>query len=243
LSEAPRMFPSAPGGPMDHPLIPGGLELRSRLHLMVLTDPGLAGARGVMSVVEDALRGGCRAIQLRDKAAGARDLLETARTLRTLTREYGALLLVNDRLDVALAAAADGVHLGPDDLPVEAVRRVVPGPFLIGYSTDDPAEAKLAEAAGANYLGCGTVHRTTSKGDAGHPIGLEGLDRVARAVQIPVIGIGGIGPVEARGVANTAAAGIAVLGAVMSAADPAGMVAALLSPFVDRDGGGGRPRG
>jgi len=202
---------------------------------MVLTDPGLAGARGVIPVVEDALRGGCRAIQLRDKKAGARELLEMARKLRTLTTEHGALLLVNDRLDVALAAAADGVHLGPDDLPVEAVRRVVSGTFLIGYSTDDPEEAVRAEASGANYLGCGTVHRTTSKGDAGHPIGLEGLDRVARAVAIPVIGIGGIGPAEAPGVADTSAAGIAVLGAVMSAADPAAMVRELLRPFVERD--------
>lgn len=208
---------------------------------MVLTDPGLAGARGVISVVESALKGGCRAIQLRDKAAGARDLLATARKLRTLTRDFGALLIVNDRLDVALAADADGVHLGPDDLPVEAVRRVVPGPFLIGYSTDDPGEALRAEAAGANYLGCGTVHRTTSKTDAGHPIGLDGLDRVARAVHIPVIGIGGIGAAEAPGVADTSAAGIAVLGAVMSATDPDTVVAEMLRPFVDRDGGARRP--
>jgi len=222
---------------------PGRSALRSALHLMVLTDRGLAGARGVISVVEGALRGGCRAIQLRDKEAGARDLLETARRLRTLTTEHGALLFVNDRLDVALAAAADGVHLGPDDLPVEAVRRVVPGTFLIGYSTDDPEEAARAEAAGASYLGCGTVHPTTSKGDAGHPIGLEGLDRVARGVNIPVIGIGGIGLAEAPGVAGTSAAGIAVMGAVMSAADPAAVTRALLRPFVDRDRKGQHSRG
>jgi len=220
-----------------------GDGLRSALHLVVLTDPAMAGARGVVSLVEDALRGGCRAIQLRDKEAGARELLDTARKLRTLTREYGALLFVNDRLDVALAAGADGVHLGPDDLPVEAVRRVVPGTFLIGYSTDDPEEAVRAERSGADYLGCGAVHPTTSKRDAGSPIGLEGLDRVARAVHIPVIGIGGIGPAQAQGVADTSAAGIAVLGAVMSAGDPAAVVGELLRPFRDRGRGKQPPTG
>src|SRR5512143_3676898 len=102
------------------------------LRLIVITDSGLAAPRTVQDVVRAALEAGAPAIQLRDKSADARQLFEQARTLLRLTRHHGALLFVNDRLDVALAAEADGVHLGPDDLPVAAARRAVPADFLVG---------------------------------------------------------------------------------------------------------------
>ena len=196
-----------------------------------MTDRALAGPRSVEDVVAAALAAGAPAIQLRDKDAGAADLLATARGLLALTRRHGALLFVNDRLDVALAAGADGVHLGPDDLPVAAVRAHVPAGFLVGYSTDDPEEARAAVAAGADYLGCGAVYGTTTKQDAGEVIGIGRLDQVARAVDVPVIAIGGVTPERAVEVAGTRAAGVAVVGAVMAADDTADAVRRLLAPF------------
>ncbi|MGW8265261.1 MAG: thiamine phosphate synthase [Longimicrobiales bacterium] len=211
------------------------VDLREALRVIVITDAGLARPRSVEEVVEAALRGGARAIQLRDKGASARDLLAQARILRTLTRAWNALLFLNDRFDVALASRADGVHLGPDDLPVDAVRRVAPPGFLIGHSTDLPSVARRCAAEGADYIGCGAVFPTTSKADAGVEIGVEGLARVAEAVEIPVVGIGGITPEGARAIAQgSAAAGVAVIGAVMAAPDPWEVVRALLGPFQGR---------
>ncbi len=203
-----------------------------------MTDRALAGSRNVADVVRSALAAGAPAVQLRDKEAGAAALLEQARELLVLVRRHGALLFVNDRLDVALAAGADGVHLGPDDLPVAAVRARAPRGFLIGYSTDDPERARGAEAEGADYIGCGAVFGTSTKPDAGDVIGIRRLDEVARAVHVPVIGIGGITPERAFEVAATRAAGIAVVGAVMAAPDPGEAVRLLLAPFAARDPAG-----
>ena len=210
---------------MSHP------ELYRRLRLIVITDDVLAGPSGVASVVARALDAGAPAIQLRAKEASARDLAAVARSLRPVVRAAGALFFVNDRLDVALAVGADGVHLGPDDIPVRDVRSVVPEDFLVGYSTDDPDEAARAEADGADYLGSGTVYATTSKSDPGEAIGISGLQRVVEAVSIPVVGIGGITPARAADVAASGASGAAVIGAVMAATDPGLAVRALMAPF------------
>lgn len=210
------------------------MTLREALRLIVITDRALASPRSVEWVVERALEAGARSIQLRNKEASARELLEQARTLRELTRRWNALLFLNDRFDVALAAGADGVHLGPDDLPVAAVRRAVPTGFLIGHSTDIPMEAGKAAADGADYIGCGAVFPTSTKADAGAEIGVEGLARVVDAVSIPVVGIGGITPEGAARIASgSRAAGVAVIGAVMGAEDPGEAVRALLNPFQD----------
>lgn len=203
--------------------------------LIVITDRRLAAPRSISDVVAAALDGGARIVQLRDKDASADDLLRQAEALLALTQPAGALLFVNDRLDVALAAGADGVHLGPDDLPVGAARRAAPPGFLIGFSTDQPAAARRAQRDGAAYVGCGAVFATTTKLDAaGERIGPAGLDQVARAVSIPVVGIGGITPDNVAEIAVTAAAGVAVVGAVMAAPDPRRAVERLLNPFRDR---------
>ena len=211
-----------------------GPELLLALRLIVLTDRGLAAPRTIEEVVELALLGGAPAIQLRDKATSAGKLLEVGQRLRELTRRHGALLFVNDRLDVALAAGADGVHVGPEDLPVAALRARVPAEFLIGYSCDDIAQARRAVAAGADYIGCGAVYGTTTKAGAGTAIGLECLNAIAAAVDVPVVAIGGITPERAGEVAATRAAGIAVAGGVMAAADPAEAVRRLMEPFRSR---------
>lgn len=199
-----------------------------RLQLMVITDRRLAGSRGVERVVEAALAAGAPAIQLREKEWGMGDTLPLARRLRQITAQAGALFFVNDRLDLALALEADGLHLGPDDLPLGEVRRYVGDHLLLGYSTDDPKEARKAEEEGADYLGCGTVWPTTSKQDAGSVVGPAGLASVVAAVSIPVLGIGGITPDRSRELAGTGAAGVAVVGAVMAAPDPAAAVKKLL---------------
>ncbi|MGD2068789.1 MAG: thiamine phosphate synthase [Gemmatimonadota bacterium] len=208
--------------------------LGGRLRLIVITDDRLAAPRSVEAVVRAALEAGAGAIQLRDKRADARTLLARARVLREMTLGVGALLFVNDRLDVALAADADGVHVGPDDLPVRSVRRVVPDGFLVGYSADEPDAARRARDDGADYVGCGAVYGTTTKDVGDEAIGLAALDRVARAVDIPVVAIGGVTPERADEVARTAATGVAVIGAVMGAADPAAAVGRLLRPFRNR---------
>jgi thiamine-phosphate diphosphorylase len=208
------------------------VELTRALRLTVITDRRLAGTRGVVAVVEAALTGGCRAIQLRDKEASARELANMGRGLLPTVRAAGALLLVNDRLDVAMAIGADGVHLGPEDLPVEAARSVAPPGFLIGFSTDSPDVAREAESEGADYLGCGAVFGTRTKDVGDEAIGIHRLDEVARSVAIPVVGIGGVTPPGAERIARaTGAAGVAVIGAVMAAPDPEGAARRLIEPF------------
>lgn len=204
-----------------------------RLRLIVITDRPTAAPRSVEEVVRAALDAGAPSIQLRMKDAPPREVLETARRLRGPTRKAGALLFLNDRVDVALAADADGVHLGPRDLPVGPVRRAVGSDLLIGYSCDDPERARRAEAEGADYIGCGSVWRTDSKDVGEEAIGLERLDKVARSVSVPVVGIGGVTPERAARVARTRAAGCAVIGAVMGAADPGAAVMELLGAFGD----------
>jgi thiamine-phosphate pyrophosphorylase len=191
------------------------------LRLVVVTDRQLAGRRTMSDVVEAALAAGAPAIQLRDKTATARDLCQQARALIGLVRAAGAMLFINDRLDVALAVGAHGVHLGPADLTVAAARRIAPPAFLIGFSTDDPDAARQAEADGASYIGCGAVFGTTTKPGLAHErIGVDRLNAVASAVAIPVVAIGGITVDNIAEIAASRAAGAAVVGAVMAAPDP-----------------------
>lgn len=206
-------------------------RLREALRLIVITDRGLARPRSVLEVVALALSGGAGAVQLRNKGDSPRELAELGHALRGPTRDAGALLFVNDRLDLALVVGADGVHLGPHDLPVRAVRAAAPRGFLIGRSADDPEVAMDAVADGADYIGCGAVYATSTKPDAGDVIGLAGLRQVVEAVPVPVVAIGGITPERVGAVAATGAAGVAVVGAVMAAADPAAAVRSLLEPF------------
>ncbi len=201
------------------------------LRLIVITDSALAAPRAVEDVLRAALTAGAPAVQLRDKTADARSLFEQARALLRLTRAHGALLFINDRLDVALAAGADGVHLGPDDLPVAAARSAVPADFLVGFSTDDPELARRAAADGAVYIGCGAVFGTRTKDVGEERIGPEGLRRVVEAVSVPVIGIGGVTPENVGELARVGAAGAAVVGAVMKSSDVHDTVRRLLAPF------------
>jgi thiamine-phosphate diphosphorylase len=195
-------------------------DLAARLRLMILTAPRPACGRPLPRVVCECLEAGATAIQLRDKTATAEEVYDIARRLLPDVCAFDALLLVNDRFDVALAAGAHGVHLGPDDLPVCEVRRVVPASFLIGASTDDPLTGRRLARAGADYLGVGAVFGTCSKPGLEHEsIGPQRVAEVLEVAGIPAVGIGGITARNAAEVSRSGA-GIAVLGAVMESPDP-----------------------
>lgn len=202
--------------------------LIERLRLIVVTDPDCGAGRTVVDVVRAALQGGAPAIQLRMKDGPAREMADVARALLAETRAAGALLFVNDRVDVALAVGADGAHVGQDDLPAKAARRIAPPGFLVGVSAETAELARRAQADGADYVGVGPVYATGSKADAGDAVGVGRIGEVAAAVRIPVIGIGGITIDNAPPVLRAGAAGVAVISAVMRADDPAAAARALL---------------
>ncbi len=195
-------------------------DLAARLRLMILTTPRPACGRPLSRVVCECLEAGATAIQLRDKTATAEEVYGIALDLLSDVCAFDALLLVNDRFDVALAAGAHGVHLGPHDLPVFEVRRVVPPGFLIGASTDDPLNGRQLARAGADYLGVGAVFGTRSKPGLEHEsIGAGRVAEVAEVAGIPCVGIGGITACNAAEIARNGA-GIAVLSAVMESPNP-----------------------
>lgn len=179
--------------------------------------------RSHLDVARAALRGGARIIQLRDKSLPDRVLWEVARTMQRLARESGAIFIVNDRPDIALAAEADGVHLGQEDIPIEAARRILGPEAVIGASVADAREARSGEEQGATYVSVGSVFPTTSKADAGEAIGLAPIREIKRATRLPVIAIGGINRDNVEAVVQGGADGVAVISAVAEAED---MVAA-----------------
>ncbi len=187
------------------------------LRLYVITDSQMLKDRSLVEAVEEAIRGGATVIQYREKSATTRRMVEEARLIRALCKARGVPFIVNDRIDVALAVDADGVHVGDDDMPVALARRILGPRKIIGASADTVEKAILYASEGANYLGVGSVYATSTKPDAGLPIGLEGLRRILRVASVPVVAIGGINEENAREVLETGVAGIAVISAVMGA--------------------------
>ncbi|MDQ3815324.1 MAG: thiamine phosphate synthase [Armatimonadota bacterium] len=199
--------------------------LRARLRgLYVITDERMGGGHSV--IARAALAGGAAIIQLRDKSSSLPRLLETARELRRLTRSARALFIINDRVDVALAVQADGVHLGPDDMPLAEARRVLGPHRLIGASCGDVEEARRAERAGADYIGAGAIFGTATKHDAGAPIGLEALRAIVAATTLPVAAIGGVNRDNIAAVMAAGADMACVVSAVASAGNESAMTAA-----------------
>jgi len=178
-------------------------------------------AHNGFQVVEAAIAGGISVVQLRDKHESTRDMVELGLRLRKLTENTGVKLLVNDRIDVAMAIDADGVHVGQDDMPAAIARRLIGLDKILGVSAGTVAEARQAEADGADYIGVGAVYGTTSKSDAGEAIGVDGLHNIARSVSIPAVAIGGINAVNAARCMEGLSKGVAVISAIMSADDPA----------------------
>jgi thiamine-phosphate pyrophosphorylase len=182
---------------------------------MLVTDDSLVAGRDLVALVQAAERGGITSVQLRLKAASPRALVDAARALIGAVR---IPVLVNDRPDVALAAGAAGVHLGPDDLPVDLARRIAPPGFIIGASAGTAAEA--AEARGADYWGIGPWRATTTKLDAGAALGADGFGRiVGLAGEIPCVAVGGVRPEDVGGVRRAGGAGVAVISGILAAPD------------------------
>ena len=189
--------------------------------LYVIIDPDACRGRDVRDVAERALEGGASMLQWRDKRREKGAQLREARALRELCAEHGALLIVNDHADLALAAGADGVHVGQGDLPVEEVRRIVPAGFIVGASTNNAHEALEAEAAGASYIAIGSVYPTNSKEpERTRAASPERLSEVKAAVGVPVIAIGGIDASNIEEVVRAGADAVAVISAVCGAGDP-----------------------
>jgi thiamine-phosphate pyrophosphorylase len=187
----------------------------SVLRFIAITDNVRDGQSGLIERAVAASHGGATCIQLRLKEVSARDLVALG---RELVRAVGVPVIVNDRADVAIAAGAAGVHLGPDDLPVAAVRKFAPAGFIIGTSVGNDQER--SGARGADYVGIGPVFSTASKQDAGKAIGIAEFVRLAAATGLPAVGIGGITVANARSVIDAGAAGIAAIASVMGASDP-----------------------
>jgi thiamine-phosphate pyrophosphorylase len=194
-------------------------QLAARLRLHVLTDREWSRGRSMLVVAEAAIAGGATVIQLRDKTASTRVLVEEGLALRSLTQKHGVLLIVNDRIDVALAIDADGAHVGQDDMPGVLARRLLGPDRILGISAGNREEALSALAAGADYLGVGPIFATRGKADAGPPIGTSLLSELSAHSTTPLVAIGGINRTNAREVLAAGAAGIAVITSVVHAAD------------------------
>jgi thiamine-phosphate pyrophosphorylase len=189
-----------------------------RLH--VITDAKASRGRSHLEVAEAAIAGGADVLQLRDKEASGGRLYREALQLRKLTRDAKVLFIVNDRLDIALAVDADGVHVGQSDLPASVVRGVMGPGKILGVSVDTVEEALQAEKDGADYLGVGPVFEARgTKPDAGEPVGLDRIARIRRHCRLPIVAIGGIDAENARKVRESGADGAAVISAIVSADD------------------------
>ena len=189
------------------------------LSLYVVTDPFLSGSLPLRAMVEQAISGGAVCIQLRDKKSSSGELFNTAIELIGVTKKHHVPLIINDRLDIALAIKADGVHLGQEDIPAQAARRIMPPEMILGVSVDSVPQALEAQEAGASYLGVGSIFATATKPDAGYPIGLNTLSEICLHVDIPVVGIGGIHADNAGLVIKAGAQGVAVVSCVVGADD------------------------
>ena len=197
--------------------------------LYAILDPGQTTGGSPIQLLRELLAGGARLIQLRAKEASSREFLSLAREARRLCRAAGSLCIVNDRLDVALASEADGVHLGQEDLPLAVARRLLGPQRLVGISTHDLAQAEEAERGGADYIGFGPLFGTATKDTGYSPRGVAMLREIRRAVKIPIVAIGGITEENVARAWDAGADAAAIIGDLMRAGEPAEKVRRILS--------------
>ena len=195
--------------------------------LYLVTDRALARGRPLADVVRAAVAGGVTCVQLRAKDASAREFAAAARELLALLRPLGVPQNVNDRIDVALAAGADGVHVGQQDLSVADARRLGPPGWIVGVSAESVADAARAERDGADYVGASPIFATPTKTDHAPPLGLAGLRALRAATKLPLVAIGGLHAGNARETIRAGADGLAVVSAIVAADDPRAAAAEL----------------
>jgi thiamine-phosphate pyrophosphorylase len=194
---------------------------------MLVTDPAYAPNEGWPTFLSGLVEAGVTAVQVRDKHAAGRPLAELVRSIRAVLKPHGVPVLVNDRIDVAWSAGADGVHLGQDDLPLEDARRWLGGHAVIGWSVDDPAQLQQPSIEAATYVAASPVFTTPSKSDAGPPLGLDGVRRLRNQYDGWLLGIGGISADNAAEARQAGLDGVAVISAILGAPDPRQAAAAL----------------
>jgi thiamine-phosphate pyrophosphorylase len=188
--------------------------------LYLVTDRGLSQGRSNLEIIRMAVRGGATAVQLREKEAVTREFLKEALLARAYCHEQGVAFIINDRIDIAQAVDADGVHLGQDDMPIDYARKIIGYSKIIGISAFDVDEAVAAENDGADYLGVSPIFTTSTKPELEKAVGLEGLRKIRKAVKIPLVGIGSMNQTNAYDVIRAGANGVAVISGIVSADDP-----------------------
>jgi thiamine-phosphate pyrophosphorylase len=198
-------------------------------NLYLITDRHQTGSLRLIDVVEDALKGGVRGVQLREKDLSSRELYELAYDMRKLTARYGAKLIINDRVDIALAVEADGVHLGLNSMPIHRVRRLLGSKMLVGLSCHNQTSAIIAQENGADFITFGPVYYTPSKASYGKPVGVELLKTVAHLLAIPVFALGGIKKENIQNVTAAGASGIALISAIIASNDPQSAADAMIT--------------
>ena len=190
------------------------------LRLYLVTDRGIAGRRDMMDIVSEAVAGGVTMVQLREKMCCTREFVELARGLKRILSASGVPLIINDRVDVALASGADGVHIGQSDMPYDMARSLLGDDSIIGLSVENFGQIVESNAIDVEYIGVSPVFSTPTKTDTAKPFGLDGLREAVRLSQHPVVGIGGINIGNAAEVMDCGADGIAVVSAIMAADSP-----------------------
>ncbi|MGQ3675859.1 thiamine phosphate synthase [Xanthobacter sp. TB0139] len=203
------------------------------LTLYLVTDPCLTAQHGLEATVEAAAKNGVTLVQLRDPQAHGRALVQQARALKALLAPLGIPLLVNDRVDVAMAAGADGVHLGQDDMTPQDARALMGQEAIIGLSVGSPAELAGSDLTGVDYLGTGPIRATGTKANAGAAIGPQGLAAVRALTLLPIVGIGAVTADNAGDVIRAGADGIAVVSAICAAQDVGAATAHLRARIED----------
>lgn len=186
--------------------------------IYLVTDDGCLQGRALLDCVREALEGGVTLVQYRAKTASSAEMYAEALQLKALCDSFNVPLIINDRLDIAMAVGAAGVHLGQDDLPCAAARKILGEDYLIGVSAHNPAEAKAALQSGADYLGCGAVFGTATKADV-KKLGTEGLAAICKAKGLPVVGIGGVTADNYREVRAAGADGAAIVSGILAQPD------------------------
>jgi thiamine-phosphate pyrophosphorylase len=202
--------------------------LRQALRLYLVTDHALTRGRPLADVVAAAVQGGVTCVQLREKQLNSRDFLAQAFLLKKLLAPYGVPLVINDRIDIALACGAEGVHLGQSDMPVEVARRMLPSDVFIGWSVETPQDVARSTQLPVDYLGVSPVFATPTKTDTSTPWGLDGLRQVRAATALPLVAIGGIHLGNAQAVLQAGADGLAAVSALCAAECPASSAAAFV---------------
>jgi thiamine-phosphate pyrophosphorylase len=195
--------------------------------LYLVTDRRLSRGRSTFEIVKAAVNGGTTVVQLREKDCSTREFIEQALAIKDFLKDRGVPLIINDRLDVALAVKADGVHLGQIDMPLAMAKGILGDSMIIGISAESLADAMAAEKDGADYLGVSPIYATPTKTDTAPPLGLAGLREIRKAVRLPLVGIGGLNLKNSADVIRSGADGVAVVSAIVAADDPGAVARAL----------------